>query len=51
MNHMKNLIENTEAGTKKVRPLGVTVSNFLDENPTRKFRQIPLPFVYEPEIF
>jgi len=51
MNHMKNLLENTEAGTKKVRLLGVTVSNFLDENPIKKFRQITLPFKYEPDIF
>jgi DNA polymerase-4 len=45
--HAKPLLEKTEAGTKKVRLLGLSVSNFDDqENRTGKHRQLPLPFKF-----
>jgi hypothetical protein len=40
-------LEKTEAGTKKVRLLGISVSNFDDqENRVGKHRQLPLPFKF-----
>lgn len=44
--HIPRLLAATEAGRRKVRLLGVTVSNFTDkkEVDTLRFRQLPLPF-------
>ena len=45
MKYVQPLLDNTEAGMKKVRLLGVSVSNFIDETRTvEKYRQLPLPF-------
>ncbi|MCP4352182.1 MAG: DNA polymerase IV [Desulfobacterales bacterium] len=44
MEHIRTLLANTEAGIKKVRLLGITVSNFPDNNRIRICRQLPLPF-------
>ena len=46
---IRELLEGTEAGGKKVRLLGVTVSNHEDEakKDTRRFVQLPLPFPEE----
>ena len=45
MQHVRSLLCNTDAGKKKVRLLGITVSNFLDDNrENRKYRQLLLPF-------
>ncbi len=42
------LLNDTEAGKKKVRLLGVSVSNFLDDpSRVKKWRQLPLPFPRE----
>ena len=45
MKHIKELLERTDAGRKKVRLLGITISNFLEKEikPTQG-KQIPLPF-------
>jgi DNA polymerase-4 len=44
MQHVRSLIANTEAGTKKVRLLGISISNFTDETgKTKKHLQLPLP--------
>ncbi len=45
MAHIPRLLAMTEAGRKKVRLLGVTVTNFQPERGNqKKFRQLPLPF-------
>jgi len=45
MKHIRPLLSKTEAGKKKVRLLGISVSNFDDEKAKNgKHRQIPLPF-------
>lgn len=45
MAHVPRLLAMTEAGRKKVRLLGVTVTNFQPEQDGRKrFFQLPLPF-------
>jgi DNA polymerase-4 len=47
MRYAKPLLEKTEAGTKKVRLLGISVSNFDDqESRVGKYRQLPLPFKF-----
>jgi DNA polymerase-4 len=43
MKYIKYLIEGTEVGIKKVRLLGITISNFLEDG-NMKYRQLPLPF-------
>jgi len=44
MQHIKPLLSKTEAGKKKVRLLGISVSNFDDlKNDVEKYRQLPLP--------
>jgi DNA polymerase-4 len=43
MDHVKNLLAKTDAGKVKVRLLGISVSNFLDEN-AGCWVQLPLPF-------
>lgn len=46
MDHVRPLLANTEAQQKKVRLLGITVSNFVDaQNKIRKYRQLLLPFL------
>jgi DNA polymerase-4 len=45
MENVKRLLANTEAGKKKVRLLGVSVSNFLGvQKETDGWVQMPLPF-------
>jgi DNA polymerase IV len=45
MGHIERLLANTEAGQKKVRLLGVSVSNFLgDPKEADGWVQMPLPF-------
>jgi DNA polymerase-4 len=45
MKYAKALLDNTEAGTKKVRLLGIYISNFEDESrKVRKHIQLSLPF-------
>jgi DNA polymerase IV len=45
MTYVPGLLQNTAAGTKKVRLLGISVSNFLDEDRRQeKYYQLPLPF-------
>lgn len=45
MTYVPGLLQNTAAGTKKVRLLGISVSNFLDEEQRQgKYYQLPLPF-------
>jgi DNA polymerase-4 len=45
MKHIRPLLSKTEAGKKKVRLLGISVSNFDDiESNIGKYRQLPLPF-------
>ena len=45
MKCIKGLLEKTDAGEKKVRLLGITISNFLGENiKTDKGKQLLLPF-------
>jgi len=44
MNYIQKLLANTEAGKKKVRLLGISISNFDNEiNKTAKHKQLPLP--------
>ena len=46
MKYVQPLLDNTEAGMKKVRLLGVSVSNFIDEaGMVKNNRQLPLPFI------
>ncbi len=45
MENIKRLLENTEAGERKVRLLGLSVSNFLgDQKTDNGWVQLPLPF-------
>ncbi len=44
MAHLRKLLETTEAGKRKVRLLGITISNFADETEKGKHRQLLLPF-------
>ena len=47
MKHIRPLLSKTEAGKKKVRLLGISVSNFDDiETNIGKYRQLPLPFKF-----
>jgi DNA polymerase-4 len=47
MKHIRPLLSKTEAGEKKVRLLGISVSNFDDqENKVGKYRQLPLPLKF-----
>jgi DNA polymerase-4 len=47
MKHIQPLLSKTEAGMKKVRLLGISVSNFDDQKTKDgKHRQIPLPFKF-----
>jgi DNA polymerase-4 len=47
MKYVKPLLAKTEAGDKKVRLLGISVSNFDDQEPNiGKYRQLPLPFKF-----
>jgi DNA polymerase-4 len=43
MAHVRKLLESTEVGKRKVRLLGITISNFVDETGA-KHRQLLLPF-------
>ena len=50
MEHIRPLLSKTEAGKKKVRLLGISVSNFDDmQSNIGKHRQLPLPFKF-PDI-
>ncbi|MBF0119322.1 MAG: DNA polymerase IV [Desulfobacterales bacterium] len=45
MRYIEKLIKNTEAGRKKVRLLGISISNFIDDNSQiKKYKQLPLNF-------
>jgi len=45
MKYAKRLLHDTQAGKKKVRLLGITISNFFDDDAKRrKHQQMPLPF-------
>jgi DNA polymerase-4 len=47
MHYIKPLLSKTDAGTKKVRLLGISVSNFDDQEiKVGKHRQLPLPFKF-----
>jgi DNA polymerase-4 len=47
MKYIRSLLPKTEAGKKKVRLLGISVSNFDDiESNIGKYRQLPLPFKF-----
>lgn len=45
MKHVQPLLDSTEAGIKKVRLLGISISNFIDlSDKNEKHIQLPLPF-------
>jgi DNA polymerase-4 len=50
MEYVKPLLAKTEAGQKKVRLLGISISNFDDQETgcakVCKYRQLPLPFKF-----
>jgi DNA polymerase-4 len=50
MNYVRPLLSKTEAGEKKVRLLGISISNFDDQETNSgkvcKYRQLPLPFKF-----
>jgi DNA polymerase-4 len=50
MKYIKSLLSKTEAGEKKVRLLGISISNFDDQETNSgkvcKYRQLPLPFKF-----
>ena len=50
MKYVRPLLSKTEAGTKKVRLLGIAISNFGDQETNSgkvcKYRQLPLPFKF-----
>jgi DNA polymerase-4 len=47
MKYIKPLLSRTEAGEKKVRLLGISISNFDDQDiNVEKYRQLPLPFKF-----
>lgn len=44
MKHVRSLLDNTEAGTRKVRLLGIAISNFADnDSKTKGYEQLLLP--------
>jgi DNA polymerase IV len=43
LDHLPRLLAATQAGRRKVRLLGVSVSNFADEAGRKRLRQLPLP--------
>ena len=51
MQHVRKLLDNTEAGKKKIRLLGVSISNFEDLTSSGRLTQMPLPLVCKEEIF
>lgn len=51
MTHITRLLGNTEAGKRKVRLLGITISGFGDEEKTGPFKQLPLPFKQGADLF
>jgi len=47
MKYIKPMLDNTEAGSKKVRLLGISISNFVDKScKMKKYIMIILGFVY-----
>jgi len=50
MKYVRPLLSKTEAGIKKVRLLGISISNFDDQETHTgkicKYRQLPLPFKF-----
>ena len=50
MKYIKALLSKTQAGTKEVRLLGISISNFDDQKISSaklcKHRQLPLPFKF-----
>jgi DNA polymerase-4 len=50
MKYVRPLLPKTEAGEKKVRLLGISISNFDDQDTSSgkvcKYRQLPLPFKF-----
>jgi hypothetical protein len=47
MKYVRDLLAKTQAGEKKVRLLGISVSNFDDqESKVKKHYQLPLPFKF-----
>ena len=50
MKYVRPLLSKTEAGEKKVRLLGISISNFDDQETNSgkvcKYRQLPLPFKF-----
>jgi hypothetical protein len=50
MKYIKPLLAKTEAGDKKVRLLGISVSNFDDQEiQVERYRQLPLPLKFTKE--
>ena len=43
MKYIKPMLDNTEAGSKKVRLLGISISNFVDESCKIKKYEIEIP--------
>jgi DNA polymerase-4 len=47
MKHIRPLLSKTEAGKKKIRLIGISISNFDDQEPNvGKYHQLPLPFKF-----
>jgi hypothetical protein len=45
MKYIRPMLDNTEVGNKKVRLLGISISNFVDKScKMKKYQQLPLPF-------
>jgi hypothetical protein len=45
MKYIRPMLDNTEAGGKKVRLLGISISNFVDEScKIKNYKQLPLLF-------
>lgn len=45
MKYVGSLLDDTEAGMKRVRLFGISISNFIDESgKNRRYFQLPLPF-------
>jgi hypothetical protein len=45
MKYIRPMLDNTEAGSEKVRLLGIYISNFVDKScKMRKYKQPLLPF-------
>lgn len=52
MDHVKQLLDNTVAGETKVRLLGLSVSNFLDDQRNHGgWVQLPFPFEIQAQTF